>query len=47
MNQKIKNLDLEKILFWDLECVRAQKELIPDTEEYHLYEQMYNFNGFW
>lgn len=38
MNQKIKNLDIEKILFWDLESVRANKELVPDSEEYHLYE---------
>ena len=38
MNQKIKNLDIEKILFWDLESVRANKELVPDSEEYNLYE---------
>ncbi len=38
MNQKIRELDIEKALFWDLECIRAQEELIPDTEEYYLFE---------
>lgn len=38
MNTKIKNLDISKILFWDLESVRESEELEPDSEAYHLYE---------
>lgn len=39
MNSKLKELDIEKMLFWDLECVREFEELLPDSEAYHLYEQ--------
>ena len=39
MNQKLKQLDIEKILFWDLECVREHETLDPNSEEYSLFEQ--------
>lgn len=39
MNQKLKSLDIEKMLFWDIETVRGQEKLEIGSEEYNLYRQ--------
>jgi 3'-5' exonuclease len=38
MNQRLKQVDVEKVLFWDLECVRETDNLEPDSEAYNLFE---------
>ncbi len=38
MNQKLKQIDVERVLFWDLETVREHEYLDPESEAYHLFE---------
>ena len=37
MNSKIRNVNLEKILFFDIETVSRHEELAPDSKEFDLY----------
>jgi len=37
MNSKIRNINLEKILFFDIETVSRHEELDPDSKEFDLY----------
>lgn len=37
MNKQIRNIDLEKILFFDIETVRRNKEINVDSKEFELY----------
>jgi 3'-5' exonuclease len=39
MNSKIRNLDLEKLLFFDAELVRASETLDIDSKEFELYQK--------
>lgn len=41
MNSKINSLDIEKMLFWDIECVRDQDELEIGSEAYKLFRQKF------
>ena len=39
MNNTIKKIDIEKILFFDTECVRRNKELELDSREFQLFQK--------
>jgi len=39
MNNKLKLVDIEKVLFYDVECVRRSKNLDVNTKEFELYQK--------
>ncbi len=39
MNNKLKTIPIEKMLFWDIETIRETNELDPSSEAFHLFRQ--------